>query len=431
MGEVSESEVSESTGTRRTCRVCGGERVEEVLDLGDQPHCNSLLTDDQLDAREPFYPLRLGFCHECTTVQIDHTVPKETMFGEYLYVSGTTRTLHEHFEDSAGRLKDALGLQPGDLVVDIGSNDGTWLSYFKALGMDVLGVEPARNIAAGANAAGIDTLNEFFDADVAREIVAERGAPKLVTAAGVFFHLEELHSATEGVAEFCRAGATFCVQAVYLGEMLRNTEFDNIYHEHLTYWTVRSIGELFARHGLEIRSCNIVPIHGGTLELLVGAAGEGEIDASVDEFRARELAEGYGEIETYRAFAQRVWQTRDELLTILREQVAAGKTIHAFGAPAKGATLLNSFGIDTELVPIAEEKNPLKVGRQIPGARIPIVEEGSVAAPDAYLILPWNFLGEFLRIRREYIMEGGAFIVPIPQPVVIDRSNYADYVPDA
>jgi hypothetical protein len=329
------------------------------------------------------------------------------------------------------RLTTKLGLQPGDLVVDIGSNDGTWLSYFKERGMQVLGVEPAANIAAQAQAAGIETINEFFNADEARQIVAERGAPKLVTAAGVFFHLEELHSATEGVAEFCRGGATFCVQAIYLGEMLAQNEFDNIYHEHLTYWTLRSISELFDRHGLQAWSAGLRPIHGGTMELLVGTPDSHPVETSVDDMAALEIARAFGEIATYRRFADKVWQMRDQLLAILREYRSADRTVHAFGAPAKGATLLNSFGIDSDLVPVAEEKNPLKVGRWIPGARIPVVEEGSVPAPDAYLILPWNFLAEFLRLRRDYIMDGGAFIVPVPEPVVIDRSNYDDYVPDA
>lgn len=409
------------------CRVCGGQDVKVVLDLGAQPHCNSLLTIEALAEPEPVYPLRLGFCNECTTVQIDHTVPKETMFSEYLYVSGTTRTLREHFRCSAERLVGRLGLGDGDLVVDIGSNDGTWLRCFKDLGLDVLGVEPARNLAAVAEAEGIATLNRFFAADVAREITAQRGAPKLVTAAGVFFHLEELHSATEGVAEFCRRGAVFCVQAIYLAEMLRRAEFDNIYHEHLTYWTLTSIERLFERHGLEVFAADVLPIHGGSLELLVAERGSRLVDDSVTRLRSHEGANGLRDPDTYRAFAQRVSRIRERLLDILSEYAAEGKTVHAFGAPAKGATLLNSFRISTDLVHCAVERNPLKVGRYIPGARIPIVEEGSVPEPDAYLILPWNFLQEFLEKKRDYISNGGAFIVPIPEPVVISRSNYADY----
>ena len=409
------------------CRVCRSDRLEGFLNLGDQPHCNSLLVPEELSEREPFYPLRVWFCHECTTVQIDHTVPKERMFGEYLYVSGTTETLRRHFQDSADRLVGRLQLRSGDLVVDIGSNDGTWLKSYRKWQLRGVGVEPARNLARDAQNEGVDTINRFFNADTAREILSTRGQPRLVTAAGVFFHLEELHSATEGVRLLIQDGGTFCVQAIYLGEILRNTEFDNIYHEHLTYWTVTSIAQLFARFGLEIYHVDLLPIHGGSLELLVGKAGAHTIDASVGRFLAEEKARGLDNIDTYRAFAQRVWRIRDQLLAILSEYKQRGKTVHAFGAPAKGATLLNSFGITRELVPLAVERNPLKIGKLIPGARIPIVDEESTPAPDAFLILPWNFLSEFLRKKRSYLLNGGAFIVPIPEPAVIDASNYDRY----
>lgn len=400
------------------CRVCGRREVEEVLDLGDQPHCNSLLLPEQLGEAEPIYPLRLGFCRNCTTSQIDFTVPKETMFSDYLYVSGTTAALREHFRRSAERLVGALGLGPGDLVVDIGSNDGTWLKQFQALGLEGLGVEPATNLAEQAERDGVPTLNRFFDADAARAILDAGPAPKLVTAAGVFFHLEELHSATEGVAALCREGATFCMQAIYLGGMLRQNAFDQIYHEHLTYWTLMSFEQLLRRHGLEVREVDVVPIHGGSLEVLVGVEG-GEVGPSVEAFREREREEGLDRIETYRAFADRVWKIRDDLRAMLAEHAAEGRSVHAFGAPAKGATLLNSFAITPELVSVATERNPLKVGRYIPGCRIPIVEEGSIPEPDAYLMLPWNFLDEFVQRRADYLDAGGAFIVPIPEPHVV------------
>jgi len=406
------------------CRVCRGERLEEFLDLGDQPHCNSLLTAAALGHEEPRYPLRVWYCHDCTTVQIDHTVPKERMFGEYLYVSGTTETLRRHFQASADRLVSRTGLGASDLVVDIGSNDGTWLKCSRPTGLRTVGVEPARNLAAQANAEGVDTLNRFFNADTAHEILETRGRPKLVTAAGVFFHLEELHSATEGVRLLIGDTGTFCVQAIYLGEILRNTEFDNIYHEHLTYWTVTSIGALFDQFGLEVYDVDLLPIHGGSLEMLVGAKGAHPAAASVTRFREEEKARGFDDIATYRAFAERVWRIRDGLLAILRDFKFRGKTVHAFGAPAKGATTLNSFGITADLVPLSVERNPLKIGKIIPGARIPIIDEETAPRPDAYLILPWNFLPEFLRRKRDYIMSGGAFIVPIPEPIVIDSSNY-------
>ena len=409
------------------CRVCSSARLEQFLDLGDQPHCDSLLRPEDLSRREPFYPLQVSFCHDCTAVQITYTVPKEKMFGEYLYVSGTTQTLRTHFQESADRLVSRLGLRPGDLVVDIGSNDGTWLACYAKHGLRILGVDGARNLAEMANARGIETWARFFNADVARDIIAAKGRAKLVTAAGVFFHLEELHSVTAGIAELIREGGVFCVQAISLAEMVKFTQFDQVYHEHLTYWTVKSLDRLFALHGLEIFSAARLSIHGGSVELLVAPKGARPIEPSVAEMRAAEQALGCDRIETYRAFAGRVWEIERKLMGTLRAYAAQGKKVYAFGAPAKGATLLNSFHVTPALVQCAVEVNPLKIGKYIPGARIPIVDQAKTAPPDAYLILAWNFLKEFLQKQKDYILGGGQFIVPIPTPVVIDKKNYAEY----
>ena len=349
------------------------------------------------------------------------------MFGEYLYVSGTTQTLRTHFQNSADRLVAQLGLKANDLVVDIGSNDGTWLACYRKHGLRMLGVDGAQNLAAMANARGVETWAKFFNAGVARDIIAQKGRAKLVTAAGVFFHLEELHSVTEGIAELIRDGGVFCVQAISLGEMLKHTQFDQVYHEHLTYWTVKTLDCLFAQYGLEIFHADTLTIHGGSLELLVAARGARPIDASVEKMRAEEKRLGFDKLETYKKFAARVWEIEAELLAILRDYAARGKKVYAFGAPAKGATLLNSFHITTELVQCAVEVNPLKMGKYIPGARLPIVDEKTMDVPDAYLILAWNFLKEFLPKKRDYLMAGGKFIVPIPTPVVIDKDNYAQF----
>lgn len=411
------------------CRVCSGESIEIVLDLGEQPHCNTLIPPEYAGEDEPVYPLRLCYCDTCTTVQIDYTVPKETMFSRYPYVSGTTQTLRDHFDESAGRLADRLALGNGELVVDIGSNDGTWLKAFTARGMRGVGVEPAVNVVELARADGVETLHRFFDATTARKILDDYGPPSLVTAAGVFFHLEELHSATAGAAILCEAGASFCIQAIYLGEMLSKNHFDNIYHEHLTYWSLTSVSRLLDLHGLEVFDVALLPIHGGTMEYMVGPKGGNPIAASVMQLRAEEIDVGFDKVETYRAFARRVWDIRDHLLGILMEYRDAGKTVFAFGAPAKGATLLNSFGIDTRFLDCATERNPLKFGQLMPGSRLPIVDEESVDPPDAFLILPWNFLGEFLQRNRKYIMGGGAFIVPLPEPHVITGQNFEAYCP--
>jgi hypothetical protein len=401
--------------------------LEQFLDLGEQPHCDSLLRPEDLKQSEPYYPLQVCFCHDCTTVQINYTVPKETMFGEYLYVSGTTQTLRTHFQTTTDRLVSRLGLKANDLVVDIGSNDGTWLACYQRYGLQTLGVDGARNLAAMANARGIETWPRFFNAEVAREMIAAKGRAMLVTAAGVFFHLEELHSVTAGIAELIREGGVFCVQAISLAEMLKYTQFDQVYHEHLTYWTVKSLDRLFAQHGLEIFSADRLTIHGGSLELLVAPKGVRPIDPSVAAMRADEAKLGCDRIETYRQFADRVWEIKREVLGILKDYAAKGKKVYAFGAPAKGGTFLNSFRITPELVQCAVEVNPLKMGKYIPGARIPIVDEAKTTPPDAYLLLAWNFLTEFLQKQRNYIMNGGEFIVPIPTPVVINKQNYEKY----
>ncbi len=409
------------------CRVCHHDRLEMFLDLGDQPHCDSLLRPEDLSRREPYYPLQVCFCHDCTAVQINYTVPKETMFEEYLYVSGTTQTLRTHFQQSTDRLVSRLGLKANDLVVDIGSNDGTWLACYQKYGLRTLGVDGAKNLAEMANKRGVETWARFFNAGVAREIIAAKGRAKLVTAAGVFFHLEELHSVTEGIAELIRDGGVFCVQAISLTAMLRFTQFDQVYHEHLTYWTVKSLDRLFSQYGLEIFHADMMTIHGGSMELLVATKGTRPIDPSVTAMHAEEDKLGCSDIATYRKFAGRVREIERDLMAILRDYAAKGKKVHAFGAPAKGATLLNSFHITTDLCQCAVEVNPLKIGKYVPGCRLPIVDETKTAPPDAYLLLAWNFLKEFLPKKRDYILGGGEFIVPIPTPVVINKDNYAEY----
>lgn len=400
------------------CRICDGGNVELFLDLGEQPHCNRLIPPDKEGEREARYPLRVGYCHDCTLVQIDHTIPKEMMFSDYPYVSGTTRTLTQHFAQSAARLVDTYGLRPADLVVDIGSNDGSWIAQYRPFGVRVLGVEAAGNVARLALASGMPTLNRFFNEETAAQIVAEHGNARLVTAAGVFFHLEELHSVVRGIDRLIGNDGVLVVQAIYLGGMVENLAFDQIYHEHLCYYTLRSLDALFRRHGLEAVDVRLLPIHGGSVEVHAARRGRRPVSAAVTDFCAMEEAKGLGALATYRDFADRVWGLKEELSRLLDEWRRRGRSVWAYGAPAKGATLLNSFGIGPALVQRAVEKNPMKVGFLMPGSRIPIVAEGG-DRPDGYLVLAWNFLDEFLEKERDYLAAGGAFIVPVPEVRVI------------
>jgi len=405
------------------CRFCGSHQVEAFIDLTDQPHCNRLIPPELADRDEPRFPLRAGFCRVCTGVQIDHTIPKESMFSNYPYVSGTTKTLPAHFADTSRRLVDSYHIAPGSLVVDIGSNDGTWLKQYEPFGLEVLGVEPASNVSALANAAGVRTWTRFFNEETASKILREAGKAKLVTAAGVFFHLEELHSVCRGIKMILDDDGVFCVQAIYLGGMLENVAFDQIYHEHLCYYTLRSLNFLLKQHGLEVFDVSVVRIHGGSLEAHVGHIGARPIKDSVAKLAREETTRRYGEIETYQAWAKNVWKLRDDLVATLKDFRSRSQTIYCYGAPAKGATLLNSFGITTDLVDLAVEKSPLKFGKMIPGVRIPIVDEAAVPRPDAYLVLSWNFIDEFLVKEADYLRNGGAFIVSVPKLRVLTAAD--------
>jgi hypothetical protein len=404
------------------CRCCGARRVELVIDLGDQPHCNRLVRPGLPSGVEPHYPLRVGFCRDCTMVQIDHTIPKEDMFSDYPYVSGTTKTLPAHFRVTSERIAKLYGVGASDLVVDIGSNDGTWLRQWDFTGARVLGIEAAGNVAQIAQDAGVPTWNRFFNEDCARDILAQHGPAQVVTAAGVFFHLEELHSVVRGVEALLARDGVFVVQAIYLGGMVENTAFDQVYHEHLCYYTLRSLSALLERHGLEVFEISLVPIHGGSIEAHVARKGSRAVGESVRRMQAEEIAKGFGEIDTYRALAANVLDLRERLVALLEEYRAKGRSVWAYGAPAKGATLLNSFGIGPELVQKAVEKNALKVGLAIPGVRIPIeAEEGQ--RPDAYLVLAWNFIDEFLKKERSWLAVGGELIVPIPKVQIFGRAD--------
>lgn len=404
------------------CRSCGSTHLKLFLDLGDQPHCNRLIPPEKIAQREPHFPLRVYFCEDCSLVQIDHTIPKENMFTDYPYVSGTTKTLVQHFKATAERLVKTYGLDKSNLVVDVGSNDGTWLKQYQPMGLRVLGVDPAANVVELALKNGVPTWARFFNEATADEIIAQEGPASLVTAAGVFFHLEELHSVIRGVKKLLANDGVFVVQAIYLGGMLDNVAFDQVYHEHLVYYTLRSIEALFAQHGLEVFDARLVAIHGGSLEVHVAPKGRRAVQESVYAMRDDEKKKGYGEFATYEAFAKRVWNLRDELLMLLHRYKDEGKSVYAFGAPAKGATLVNSFGIGPDLVQKATERNKMKVGLMMPGARIPIIDEEG-QSPDAFLVLAWNFIDEFVARERAYLERGGRFIVPIPELRVIDKAS--------
>ncbi len=393
------------------CRVCDGGQLELVVDLGSQPWCNHFLKKEEVDA-EPFYPLRVVYCLTCGAAQLDYTVKKEVMFADHTYLSGVTASLSEHFRQVAMEAdRRFLRGARAKSVLDIGSNDGTQLKHFQALGYEVLGVESSRTTARIANAAGVPTLNEFFNLETARGLGRQFD---LINAAGIFFHLEELHSVAEGIREALKEGGVFIVQFLYMKSIIENVAFDQIYHEHLLYYNIQTISRLLERHGLSLFDAYLSPIHGGSIVGFVTQAGRTKPSARLLELQLAEVKERSNEIGTYHAFYRRVQKMKVDNLDYLSKVKRAGKRVFGFGAPAKGNTLLNYFGVGTEYINCLVEKNVLRKGLFSPGMHIPVViEEDLAEPPDIYYVLAWNFKAEILKNNQHLLDRGVEFYFPV------------------
>jgi SAM-dependent methyltransferase len=393
------------------CRVCDSTNLETALDLGRQPWCNHFLKPEELNT-EPFYPLRLVYCHDCTTAQLDYTVKKEIMFGDHTYLSGVTRSLSEHFRAVAEEVERRTGnAGRRKSILDVGSNDGTQLKHFQALGYDVLGVESSKTTARLANEAGVETVHAFFNEDVARRLGRKF---EVINAAGVFFHLEELHSVTRGIKECLSDDGLFVVQFLSMKRIVENLAFDQIYHEHLLYYNLKNVEILLNRHGLATYDAYLAPIHGGSIIAFVTHRGKRLPTAALQKLRREEEEAHSNDFATYREFARRIERMKARDLAYLEKAKQAGKRVFGFGAPVKGNTLLNYFGIGTRYLDCLVEKNPLRRGLYSPGMHVPVVMEDELPAPpDAYYVLAWNFKKEILANNRALREKGVEFYFPV------------------
>jgi SAM-dependent methyltransferase len=393
------------------CRVCDSTDLEPVVDLGSQPWCNHFLRKAEL-GKEPFYPLRVLFCRACHASQLDFTVKKEIMFGDHTYLSGVTKSLSEHFRRVAAEVDgEFFGQKKQKSILDIGSNDGTQLKHFQALGYEVLGVESSKTTAKIANDAGVPTLNAFFNLETLRGIGRRFD---VINASGVFFHLEELHSVCEAIREGLEERGVFVVQFLYMKSIMENLAFDQIYHEHLLYYTLETVETLLARHGLSMFDARLEPIHGGSIVGYVTHKGRRAPSARLVAMRAAEQRDGCNALETYRRFARSIERMKTENLAYLTGARRAGKRIFGFGAPVKGNTLLNYFGIGPDVIECLVEKNELRRGLYSPGMHIPIVIESELdSPPDVYYVLAWNFKKEILANNRALLERGVDFYFPV------------------
>lgn len=413
--------MSENKGQISKCRICGNTNIIKFLSLGSQPWCDNFLKESQLNNKELSYPLDLFYCNDCTLVQLGYTVPKETMFIDYLYLSGTTRPLEMHFELLAKNLVTKFNLNDSDLIVDIGSNDGTFLEKFKQLNVQVLGVDPGTKQAELSREKGINTLNDFFNESIAENIIKKYGKASIISAAGVFFHLEELHSVVKGIKKLLSENGVFVIQATYLPSMIENNAFDIVYHEHLVFYTLKTLKYLLSKYDLEIFDVEKIPIHGGSVIVYVSHPNHFSITSRVQELLDYELQNGFYTIEKYKNFSKKVEQIKTNLIKILTELRNNGHTIYGYGAPAKGNTMLNYCGIDSKLIDCLIETNELKSGLFAPGSKIKVIHEKNMKKiPDFYLVLAWNFIDTFIKKEQNFLKNGGKFIVPIPEPKILD-----------
>jgi 2-polyprenyl-3-methyl-5-hydroxy-6-metoxy-1,4-benzoquinol methylase len=393
------------------CRVCNSINLELAIDLGEQPWSNHFLKLAEV-GHEPVYPLRVVYCHSCGAAQLDYTVPKEVMFSDHTYLSGVTQSLSEHFRRVAEEVDERFFAgTPGKAVLDIGSNDGTQLKHFKALGYDVLGVESSKTTARLAEAAGIETVHDYFNLELARHLGRQF---HVINAAGVFFHLEELHSVTDGIREALRPDGVFVVQFLYMKRIVENLAFDQIYHEHLLYYNLQTIERLLNRHGLGLFDAYLSPIHGGSIIAFATHAGQRPATQRLDALRQAENAAGSNELSTYLDFAHRIEGMKTDNLAFLDSEKAKGHCIMGLGAPVKGNTLLNYFEIGTQYLDCLVEKNALRRGLFSPGMHIPIVLEDELSRqPDLYYVLAWNFKEEILARHHAMIERGVQFYFPV------------------
>lgn len=404
------------------CRSCGGGHLVPVLSLGRMPLANALVAREWSGVAEPTYPLETVFCPDCSLVQTTETIPPDAIFREYSYFSSFSDTFLRHAEELSRRLVRDRRLGPTSLVVEIASNDGYLLQYYKERGVPVLGIEPARNVAQVAIAErSIPTIVEFFDSDLATRLAAEGRRADVVHAHNVLAHVPELNGVVAGMHRILAAGGVAVIETPYVRDLVDGNEFDTIYHEHLCYFSLTALDLLFSRHGLTIVDVERIPIHGGSLRIFLSRHEDPDVSARVSGLREEEDHIGLTREPYYSAFASRVLALKDELRTMLLRIKEEGKRIAAYGAAAKGCTLLNFIGIGRDVIGFVADRSPHKQGRVMPGVHIPIVAPDQLVErmPDYTLLLTWNFADEILAQQAQYRALGGRFIVPIPAPRIV------------
>jgi len=413
------------TATNRSgCRFCGTKLEHTFVDLGMSPLCESFLIKDHLNQMEPFYPLHVYVCSNCFLVQLQEYVTPEHIFSDYAYFSSYSDSWLAHAKKYTDLMVQRFGIGAKSFVVELASNDGYLLQYFVQKGVPVLGIEPAANVAKVAVEKGVPTAVKFFGRETAREFVAQGKQADLLLGNNVLAQVPDLNDFVAGMKILLKPDGVITMEFPHLQRLMEQNQFDTIYHEHFSYFSLIATEKIFAAHGLTLFNVEELPSHGGSLRIYARHTEDSSKPVSADlaELREREQALGYAKIETYSRFAEQVKETKRKLLEFLIHAKRSGKRIAGYGAPGKGNTLLNYCAIRTDFLDYTVDRNPYKHGRFLPGTHVPIYSPERIleTKPDFLLILPWNLKEEIIK-QNAFIREwGGKFIVPIPEVQVHD-----------
>ena len=407
----------------KKCLICGKTRLSKYLSLGRQAPANSYLTKTQLKRKELKFPLEVYFCHNCYLAQLLHIVDRGLIYNDYAYFSSTSPMLVKHFEEYANDVFSKFPKQSKQLVVDIGSNDGVLLKPFKELGARILGIDPAKNIAKIANEQGIETLPEFFNKKLVSKIIKKYGKAGIVTSNNTLAHTDILHDIFDGVKLLLAEDGVFVFEVQYLVDLLAHNEFDNTYHEHICYHSLHPLSYLLKMHNMQVFDVKHTDTHGGGI--MVFASHNSplpfKVKRSVKDMLGSEIRFGLHLLKTYKNFAKRSPRVKKQLTRLLIDYKKKGKKIAGYGASAKCTTLLQYCGLGTETIDYITDSAPSKQGKFTPGTHIPIVppEKLKTSTPDIILITAWNYAKNIMEKEKWFKDQGGKFIIPIPEPVVI------------
>jgi len=406
----------------RECRFCGTPLQHTFVDLGMSPVANSNIKPENSQDMEPFFPLHAYVCDSCYLVQLEEFQSPGEIFSDYAYFSSYSQSWLQHAKDYVDHMMETVGYDASSQVVELASNDGYLLRNFRDLGVPVLGIEPAQNVAEVAREAGIPSISKFFGVQTAQELVGDGVRADLVIGNNVLAHVPDLNDFVAGMKIILKPDGIITMEFPHLEKLMAHNQFDTIYHEHFSYFSFYAVEKVFAHHGLTLFNVTELPTHGGSLRIYARHADDDSkpVTANVENLRGRELQNGINQLASYQPFSEQVKEVKRKLLEFLIQATREGKCIAAYGAAAKGNTLLNYCGIRTDFIDYAVDASPHKQGLLLPGTHIPVYAPDKIAEtkPDYLLILPWNLKDEIMK-QTDYIRAwGGRFVVPIPEVTV-------------